>query len=128
MGWSNGATMTYRLVCEMSDRIAAAAPFSGTFNIKNPFLKDCEDLTDFKGFAFVWNNLNCGYRTWEKFDDFYECDLKKEVPLLIMNAEKDPLIPPTGVLDSSAIFANAPFYFGPRYFREKYNCNPNKLE
>jgi len=34
-GWSNGADMVYRLICEMADRIAGAAPFAGVFGNKN---------------------------------------------------------------------------------------------
>ena len=28
-GWSNGAIMTMRLVCELGDKIRAAAPYAG---------------------------------------------------------------------------------------------------
>ncbi len=30
-GWSNGARLTYRLLCDVSDHVAAAAPFGATF-------------------------------------------------------------------------------------------------
>ena len=35
-GMSNGGMMTYRLVCELSDKIAAAAPVAGALNLENP--------------------------------------------------------------------------------------------
>ena len=41
-GWSNGAIMAYRLACEMSERIAAVAPFVGSFSFKNISVKTCE--------------------------------------------------------------------------------------
>ena len=41
-GWSNGAKMAYRLSCEMSDRIAAAASFVGTFTWKDTREKNCQ--------------------------------------------------------------------------------------
>jgi len=34
-GWSNGAMMTYRLICEIGDRIKAAVPYAGGLQIKN---------------------------------------------------------------------------------------------
>ena len=34
-GMSNGGMMTYRLACELSDRIAAAAPVAGALNLEN---------------------------------------------------------------------------------------------
>ena len=33
-GWSNGGYMSYRLACELSDRIAGIAPFVGALNYK----------------------------------------------------------------------------------------------
>jgi len=35
-GFSNGAKMVYRLACELSDRIAAIAPVSGTLGVDSP--------------------------------------------------------------------------------------------
>ena len=36
-GWSNGGMMTYRLACELSGRVKAAAPFVATLGSKNVF-------------------------------------------------------------------------------------------
>ena len=33
-GWSNGAMLTFRSVCELGDKIRAAAPFAGALEIK----------------------------------------------------------------------------------------------
>jgi len=35
-GMSNGGMMTYRLACELSDKIASAAPVAGALNLENP--------------------------------------------------------------------------------------------
>ena len=40
-GWQNGAFMSFRLACEISDKIAGIAPFAGTIGIKNATSHDC---------------------------------------------------------------------------------------
>ena len=57
----------------------------------------------------------------------YSCNQEKEVPLLILNGKEDPLVPLSGNINETAKNSMAPQSFGPRYFREKYNCNPEDL-
>lgn len=73
-GWSNGGFMTYRLVCEMSDRIAGAAPFAATFGWKDPSEVDCKGSEDFLK-TKIWDSLKCNYDTWlNKLPEKFSCE------------------------------------------------------
>ena len=76
-GWSNGGFMTYRLVCEMSDRIAGGAPFAGIFGWKDPSEVDCKGTEGIvlgkKGHN--WDIKKCNYDTWlNKLPEHFSCD------------------------------------------------------
>jgi polyhydroxybutyrate depolymerase len=43
-GISNGAIMSYRLACELSDRLAGAAIFAGGLGMKNVDSQDCKGI------------------------------------------------------------------------------------
>jgi len=72
--------MVYRLVCEMSDRIAGAAPFGGAFGIKNTEKQNCRGIVKFKAGEAIdfskyrWNQDLCEYENWKKFPEYYSCD------------------------------------------------------
>ena len=50
-GLSNGAIMSYRLACELSDKFAAVAPVAGALNIENPNPTDPVSVIIFHGTA-----------------------------------------------------------------------------
>ena len=38
---------------------------------------------------WIWDKEECDYDLWAVFDKHYECEMKKEVPMLIMNSMRD---------------------------------------
>ncbi len=90
-GWSNGGYMTYRLACELSDKIAGGASFVGLFGqkkstecvgtkIEYEFLEG-EDWDN----RYEWDTEKCPYEFWrDELPEIYSCEQAKEVPLLII--------------------------------------------
>ena len=93
-GWSNGGFMSFRLACELSDLIAAAAPFVGTFGIRDinscwssklrskqpPYLSSLlrSNITQYE-----FNKEACPYETWrDELPHLYQCNQSKEIPIL----------------------------------------------
>lgn len=65
-GLSNGGMMCYRLAAELSNRIAAIAPVSGTLSLDKPMPKRCVPLLHFHGTAddiVPYNGPNNGTKT-----------------------------------------------------------------
>ncbi len=87
-GWSNGGYMTYRLACELSEKIAGAAPFAGFFGQKKS--AECVgakiEYGDVKGnVEYAWDTEKCPYEFWrDELPEIYSCEQAKEVPLLII--------------------------------------------
>lgn len=68
--------MTYRLVCEMSDKIAGAAPFAAAFGWKDPSKADCKGsesvVAGKKGNN--WDIKKCNYDAWlNKLPEHFSC-------------------------------------------------------
>ncbi len=70
-GLSNGAMMTYRLGCELSDKIAAIAPVAGALNNDNPHPTDPVSVIIFHGTAdeHVLYNGGIPKKSWERSID-----------------------------------------------------------
>ena len=73
--------MTYRLACELSHKIKAAAPFVGHLAMKNP--PETCNLKDYKDGMGWWDTETCTYEVWKGFPDFYTCNQAKEIPMMI---------------------------------------------
>ena len=54
-GYSNGAIMAYRLACEMSERITAAAIFAGSLGMKKVDQEECKGIFLNKGLFHTWD-------------------------------------------------------------------------
>ena len=92
-GWSNGGYMTYRLACELSDKIAGGAPFVGSFGWKKTEMGQCigtkiideVPLFGFEEDRYTWDTEKCSYEMWKNdLPEIYSCEQVKEVPLLII--------------------------------------------
>jgi len=95
-GWSNGGYMTYRLACELSDKIAGGAPFVGSFGWKKTEMGQCigtkiiheEPLLFLEEYildTYTWDTEKCSYEMWKNdLPEIYSCEQEKEVPLLII--------------------------------------------
>ena len=123
-GWSNGATMTYRLVCEMSDMIAAAVPFLGAPTLKIKPEGSCNG-SYIHNEEYNWNITECDYDYWINLPEYFPCKQEKEVPLLIINGRADKAVHYFGYQFTENFKSYfPPVSFGPYFFRELYGCNP----
>ena len=69
----------------------------------------------------------CDYDYWKKLpNQHFSCDQTKEVPIMIINGMKDPIVYYDGMYNSDIAWKRTqiPATFGPKYFREKYQCGP----
>ncbi len=101
-GWSNGAMMTFRAVCELGNKIRAAAPYAGGFAIKK-LTKDNSGGDKYPYYPNVvidseadYFNENVTELDWKAFDSYFTCKSDNKVPLLIMNGRDDHVVDTRG--------------------------------
>ena len=76
----------------------------------------------------MFDTDTCDYETWKNdLPSLYTCDQEKEVPILNIMGAFDNFVIKEGINLEEEWFGNAPFEYGPRFMREKYNCNPDDL-
>lgn len=59
-GWSNGGFMTYKLACELSDKISGAAPFVAPLGMFDCSEFDCAS-SEGNAWMSYWNNDACDF-------------------------------------------------------------------
>ena len=78
---------------------------------------------------YAWDKEKCPYEMWNDLPEIYSCEQAKEIPLLIINGNKDKLTHIYGQTNAKYWLENVPpIEFAARYFREKYNCNPSNTK
>jgi len=106
-GWSNGSEMVMRLVCEMGDKIKAAAPFAGAMLSKKLKLDEVKGEpikldSDPTSLNYRWNRSYDEFR-WDKQESYYQCDKAKNVNMLIINGVNDYFEYFDGIIFSSTV-------------------------
>jgi len=131
-GHSNGGMMTYRVACELGDRIRGAIPFVGAISIKkqyNPknwvepgYFAGKDEVANTTMTAYPWNPEFTADK-WYQLDEWYSCKASPGTDWMIINGSKDAVVPLGGLFMESSDRKNdpenslTPATYGPYYLR-----------
>lgn len=117
-GWSNGAAMVNRVVCELGDKIRAAVPYAGSnlarsltrANYMGDNISDTDQVGSLKGapffanMSFNWPKASVTEMDWYSdnvtFPNFFSCANGANVPMLIINGYQDKVVDIRGYIIS----------------------------
>ena len=84
-GWGNGASMAYRLACELfqksgGNRLGGVVAFEGMLLHKDYSKSNCKGILteledDFE--VYEYSHKLCNYDMWKKLPSYFQCTMRK---------------------------------------------------
>jgi len=104
-GWSNGAMLTLRAICELKGMFKAAIPYAGGLMMKKQNDANSEGTLfyDQEGFKIWTFKSGVTELDWFKFDSWFTCANGGDVPLLMINGLDDYVVPVIGGKRATAV-------------------------